>query len=377
MDLQKDSLFASEGFIGDENYIWYLANELSAVIQVERKTGIATVLFVVKEYFEELAFRSIVKYMDRIYLFPFKGEQYVEYDINSGLYILKTIPCELKNKNWSAQYYQEGADVYFFYQSPCIVKYNFEQDKWVIFDKWNLEHKEEMFADESKHWFGQGAFKKDNQLFIQLNHDNRIACLNIDLGEIKAVDINLPPKFRHSYVETMICNEDILWLIIHYSDEDSKLVKCKVSQWDDYTEICSIPNDGRDTPYSLIVLCKSNVWILPGQYDKAWRISKENLNIEEIVEMPVIDKKHLKPVWGYNYNYGVGKMIDNSYIVINSRLRKIVEIDTIRDIFTEYEIKPVEMNRVWELGNAKLVLENKYFGLSDFITHNCIQWENE
>ena len=369
MGYVEKSLFANDGIVCDKNYIWYLANEYSAVIQVERLTGNARVLFVVREYFEVFAFRSIVKYKDRILLFPFKGNEFVEYDMNSGAYVLKGIPSELEGKNWCAQYFQDNSDIYFYFQSSFIVKYNCEQDKWSIYDRWKIDGEIKCLRDESKHWFGFGAYDQDDYLYFQLYRDDRVACLNKISEEISIISVNAPSK--DGYFEMLSFVNGDLWAIFHFDDKVSKLLNYPNNQLDKYSEICDLPNGGIDLSYSQIVLVMNNVWVLPGGYDKGWRVSKDGSSVEEILDMAVVDKDDLKPVWGRDLNYGRGTIVDGIYVNMNSGLRRIVEIDTVHEKYLEYDIKQNELYRIWELAGCEIVVENHNYSLDDYLIHAC------
>lgn len=369
MDDYKKSLLANDGITCDENYIWYLANEFSAVIQIERITGNATVLFVVKEYLEVFAFRSIVKYKNSLFLFPFKGSQYVEYDINAEKYSIKQIPDELWQKNWCAQYFQDNSDLFFYFQAPCIVKYDCEQDEWTIYDKWNSEIDEEIrSSDELKHWFGYGSYKYGNNYYFQLNHDNRIACLNTSFGGIRTIE--MPPSYKESYLETLSGSNDGIWAMLHCGRGDSRLLFIN-EDLKDFKEICVLPNDGVDVAYSQIVLGRKYLWILPAAYDRGWKVLKDGSSIEELKDISIVDKSNLKPIWGRDLNYGIGRIVGDTYINMNTRAGRIVEIDIVQDKCHEYDIKPIEAYRIWKLADREVFFENPYYNLTDFLYHDC------
>ncbi len=368
MNIDEISFYANDGIICDNDYIWYYANELSSVIQVEKRTGTTKVLFVIKEAFGSFSFRSIARFKDYIFVFPFRGDKYIKYDINSRTYLYKKIPNEIENWNWSARYFQDSTSLYFYFQPPFIVRFYLETEDWAIY-------KLEEFINgasynDTKQWLGVGAFSSENYILFQFYNDNKLVRLNQLTGKISIIELNLP--YEDSYIETMTYSEGGVWLVLNDRKGKSRIIKYDSIEFETYKEICAIENgelskDRTVTFYSQIVVGRTYLWLLPFESDRVLKVSKDGNMMVTPEGIPVINRSSLKPVWGRAGNYNIGKMLNETYTNMHIWSNTIVEINIDNDNIVSFVPMSFDRSDIWEQANLDIIQENTYYSLKDFL----------
>ena len=368
LNIDEISYYANDGIICDNDYIWYYANELSSVIQVEKRTGITKVLFVIKENFGYFSYRSIAKYGDYIFVFPFRGDKYIKYNMISKIYSYKSIPDELKNLNWSAHYYQNNSFLYFYFQPPIITKFDLNTESWSMLKLCEID--DYFSSDDTKHCFGIEAFASENSIYFQLYNESKIIRLDCDAEKVNTIELSLP--YKNSYIETMSYSDGQVLLIINDRKGRSKLIKYDNTNFESYEEICSIDNEEFSeerliTFYSQIIVGNTCIWLLPFESDRVLKISKDGKMMVTPEDIPVVNRASLKPVWGRAGNYNAGKMLNKIYTNMHAWSNTIVEINTDNDSVVNHMPFSFDKTTIWEQANLDIVQENRYYDLKSFL----------
>lgn len=324
--MKTSSLFVTNRIVDNGAYLIYFAHMLHSMFRIDKVTGEIELeaYLATNDYF-----RSFLIDGDKYLLFP-EGVgkigmidsyrdcvQYME--IPPGLHLLG-------ENNWSSNYVRYMDDIFFYWQSPVITKYNIINKRWHAYRDWHEELPDNFFTE---HWMSEEAFLHEGRLYFPIGTSKYLVEVTPVSGETHICTVKVPVDVGE--VELVRYEKGVVWVLCRNMNDKIFILRSNSFLLEPFEVIAQISvESGKGKTFSLIAVGKEYLWLFPGNYDQPYVIHMQSGQTEISDMIPAISMRELKTK-DISYNYIYGMCNGRLFWTMNIHTGDLVQVDLLQD----------------------------------------------
>lgn len=275
--------FCDYAIYNDE--LWFVPSLANLIFKINLKTREFSYEKMANEITNDSQiFGGLVKTESKIIAFPFRGNEFIEYDLGKKKKEIRKLPNIEKRKNDGNMMFTQAIKfknhvVFCGYDCPVIVKYNTLTGQYQYFTEWVKEV--EKFIGENKIyiWF---CCVKENSIFFAIYQTNLVVEFDIEKERAKIYKVG---DNNRKYVGIEFDGKNF-WITPSHGNEIIKWHKEMnlIEEISDYPRNVKIESASLN-PFLLMISGNGYIWLFKNWCEEKTVVIKIDINTTEITEV--------------------------------------------------------------------------------------------